>query len=279
MKLLGKGSVPGARWVAGGLAAVAIAGWVTAANLSSPPLVQASFTANEVGMSGSSSACPSLKFFGVRGSGEKANDHGGYGSTIADVNKYLGLLVGDGLSSTAIDYPAISVQWWNPNYKPDYNYSVSVGVLHLVTKFYAFKARCPQTDVVFAGYSQGVDVVVQTFNMLSKADQARVFTVGLGDPHFNPKQTWIDEGPFNPKLQAILVHFWGDQPHSFPRSDAGHVHSWCAYGDPICNYDASNLSTCIPLLPIHDCVHQQYANYGYTFDAAYWAYGAWKSAA
>ena len=135
------------------------------------------------------------------------------------MNKYLGLLVGDGLSSTAIDYPAISVQWWNPNYKPDYNYSVSVGVLHLVTKFYAFKARCPQTDVVFAGDSQGVDVVVQTFNMLSKADQARVFTVGLGDPHFNPKQTWIDEGPFNPKLQAILVHFWGDQPHSFPRSD------------------------------------------------------------
>jgi hypothetical protein len=219
--------------------------------------------------------CPPLKFFGVRGSGEKASSDGGYGSTVADVKNTLGSLV-PGLSPVAINYPAISVKWWNPNYAVDYEKSVETGVNNLTSKFDAFEAKCPQRDVVFGGYSQGVDVVIRTFKALSSAEQARVLVVGLGDPHFNPKQTWIDEGDFNAKLQAILVHFWGDARHSFPRSDVGHVQSWCAMGDPICNYDRTNLAVCLPLLAINSCVHLLYAQVGYTFDAAYWAYNAWK---
>ena len=276
MTVVGKKRVPRARWVAGGLAVLAFAGWVAAADFSAPPLEQASFAANQVGMSGSAAACPTLKFFGVRGSGETANQDNGYGPTVWSLKNDLGALV-DGLSATAIPYPAIPVLSGGINYEVDYNESVSVGVLHLLTSFYAFKAKCPQTDVVFGGYSQGADVVLQTFRDLSSADQARVFVVTLGDPHFNPKQTWIDEGNFNPRLQAILVHFWGDPPHSFPRSDAGHVQSWCSQGDPICNYHAGDGLGCLQIvLPFDNrCAHLQYAQIGYTFEAAYWAYSAW----
>jgi Cutinase len=264
------------RWVAGGLAALAFAGWVLAANSSSPPLDSASFAADQVGMSGASTACPTLKFFGVRGSGETATENGGYGPTIAAVKNDLGGLV-DGLSATAINYPAIPVLSGALNYEVDYNESVSVGVLHLLTSFYAFKVKCPETDAVFGGYSQGADVVLQTFQELSSADQARVFVVTLGDPHFNPNQPWIDEGNFNRKSQAILVHFWGDRPHSFPRSDAGRVQSWCSGGDPICNYHAGDGLGCLQaLLPFDNrCAHLQYARIGYTFEAAGWAYSAW----
>jgi len=276
MAVLGERHASRARWVAGGLAALAFVGWVVAANSSSPPLESASFAANQVGMSSASTACPTLKFFGVRGSGETATENGGYAPTVAAVKNDLGALV-DGLSATAINYPAINVLWWDPNYEVDYNESVSVGVLHLLTSFYAFKANCPQTDVVFGGYSQGADVVLQTFQELSNADQARVIVVTLGDPHFNPNQRWIDEGNFNPKFQAILVHFWGDPPHSFPRSDADHVQSWCSQGDPICNYHAGDGLGCLQaLLPFDNrCAHLQYAQIGYTFEAAYWAYSAW----
>lgn len=221
------------------------------------------------------SACPQLRFFGIRGSGEKPSDNSGYGPTIWQM-RFMLLQLFPGTATSAVDYPAIDVQWWNPNYAIAYEKSVEVGVQSLTNQYDLFRANCATTPVVFAGYSQGVDVAYRVYKSLPPSEQSRIILTGLGDPHFNPAQRWVDEGSFNPKLQSILVHFWGDTPHSFPRGDANHVRSWCSEGDPVCNYSAGWLTACALMLPMHQCLHQiVYIEGDYTLEAAYWVYNAW----
>lgn len=154
------------------------------------------------------SACPQLRFFGIRGSGEKPSDNSGYGPTIWQM-RFMLLQLFPGTATSAVDYPAIDVQWWNPNYAIAYEKSVEAGVQSLTNQYDLFRANCATTPVVFAGYSQGVDVAYRVYKSLPPSEQSRIILTGLGDPHFNPAQRWVDEGSFNPKLQSILVHFGG----------------------------------------------------------------------
>jgi hypothetical protein len=231
-------------------------------------------------------ACPPLRFFGVRGSGE----HSGYGSTIGALESSLHGLI-PAMSDSPIDYPAIDVPIQQfidiasplssgitrlraatklRAYHSSYQHSVTAGVGSLLAAYNAYQRKCPGYPVMFAGYSQGADVTVQAYDLLPRAKKSRVIMANFGDPHFNQLDNFIDQGSFNHALQAIMPHFWGEEPHFFPYFDRSHVHSWCLHGDTICNYSLANLIGCASKA----CPHYHYMDQ-YTSDAARWAHQAW----
>jgi Cutinase len=221
--------------------------------------------------SGSVPACPPLMFFGIRGSGESATQYGGYGQTIQSMKNYLQGLV-PGMESESISYPAIAVLAWDNLYKIDYENSVSNGVATAMTDYVKFELTCPQTPIVLAGYSQGVDVAYQVASLLPEAARSHVIIVGFGDPHFNPGQSWADAGNYYKAFYGILVTVWDEQPHMWPDSYAPHLRSWCLHGDDICNATGLRVATCLV-----SCTHETgYISSGYTRDAASWAYDEWK---
>jgi len=241
--------------------------------------------------------CYPLQVFAVRGSGE----HFEYGTTVGSFVARLKQLV-PAMHATYVDYPAIDVpigqfiRLVTGNaftvvdaaeqliaYHRDYQASVEAGEAELLAKFNAYNRHCNNYPVVFAGYSQGADVTTWAFNILTP--QYRIIMANFGDPHFNPYETTvnqgtyyqlnpaytdIDEGSYNPALQAILVHFWGDAPHHI-QPGLGVVHSWCVHGDPVCNYDVSNVLGCATSA----CPHYHYMD-SYTAAAARWAYQEWR---
>lgn len=241
------------------------------------------------GPSGSSAGCPPLKFFGVRGSGE----HRGYGSTIGpeeqELKKSLHAMAEDAINYPAIDVPipdviryaysiinanAIGVaiaQYELDVYHSAYNNSVTAGVGSLLGAYNAYQRSCPGGPAVFAGYSQGADVVAQAYSALPAAKQRSVLVTLFGDPHFNPGERTIDQGNFNPSYKAILVSIWGDAPHSFSTADNGTVRSWCLKGDAVCNFTLQGilggLSSSFP--------HFHYMDSD-TKLAAQWVYRSWR---
>ena len=221
-------------------------------------------------------ACPPLMFFGIRGSGENGKNYGnGYGQVIRSFKNNLHDLV-PGMGAEPIKYTAIAVNPLDPLYRTNYDNSVSSGVATAMTDFVSFESTCPQTPIVIAGYSQGVDVAYQVSSLLPEAAQARVIIVGFGDPHFNPDQSWADAGNYFPAFRGILEAprplGWGELPHTWLESYAPHLRSWCLHGDDICNYTGLRVATCLV-----SCTHETgYIGSGYTRDAAIWAYDQWK---
>ena len=238
----------------------------------------------------SGTPCP-LGFFGIRGSGE----HSGYGSTIGSMEASLHKLV-PSVDASYINYPAINVplpsidDFLAPGpiglaiyatqlitYHSAYNASVANGVHNLLSMYNNYESGCPGQPVVFAGYSQGADVATQVYDSLPQAARSHVILVLFGDPHFDPAQPWVDQGTYNPNLQAILVRFFHDQPHSFAKSDSSHVETWCDNGDVVCNFSWSNAFDCALLLPANYCLHEFIYSYSdATSLAAWWAYNVWK---
>ena len=136
--------------------------------------------------------CPSLQFFGVRGSGETTSDGDGYGTTVQGFEQTLATLV-PGLSATPIDYPAVPVGYTGIlYYKNTYKNSVAAGENALQTALIVFRSKCPRTYVMLAGYSQGAQVAGDVADTLTKAQRAHIAAVALfGDPRFNPaKPKW-----------------------------------------------------------------------------------------
>jgi hypothetical protein len=64
------------------------------------------------------------------------------------------------LAAEPLDYAAIPVDVVHPKYPVNYVDSVWAGKEALVAHVRQFIASCPRTYVIFAGYSQGADVVV-----------------------------------------------------------------------------------------------------------------------
>ena len=62
-----------------------------------------------------SNSCPTMRVFGVRGSGETASEYGGYGETVYDAVQEI--YAGDpSAEATAINYEAISTGFLRPSY-------------------------------------------------------------------------------------------------------------------------------------------------------------------
>ncbi len=101
------------------------------------------------------SACPTMQFFGVRGSGEHSN----YGRTIGSVLSAVNARQA-GVGNQTIEYPAVSANPWEPRYARNYISSVRTGEAALALAVNRFRNNgCTSTPIVIAGYSQGAEVV------------------------------------------------------------------------------------------------------------------------
>lgn len=220
--------------------------------------------------------CPTFQFFGVRGSGEKQKDAGGYGSTVASLKNNLAKLI-PGMAAQPIDYPAIGIDWTSPVYVVNYANSVDAGAKVLFKAVTSFVTACPTTYYELGGLSQGADVIDQVYSQLTDYQRQRALVVEFGSPRFNPGQPAVDYGTYNPKLSGILIKFFGDPPAQFPSRWAYRIESYCAAGDPVCNYSVANLAACAPSLIAHLCIHQLYGFLGFTADGAKYSYRLWKA--
>ena len=157
-------------------------------------------------------SCSDVTFIGVRGSGEKneASTRGMGRSVNYLASKLNGLVSGNGESlgfdhveytaaDTAILVPstteinflghlggpaAVAAAYYARHLRP-YLDSIEDGVKRTITKVQQTHARCPETEMVLAGYSQGAIVVHQAELRLEKAGDEAVDYVGgtllLGD--------------------------------------------------------------------------------------------------
>jgi hypothetical protein len=209
-------------------------------------------------------ACPPLKFFGVRGSGETAGDHDGFGRTISSMKDRLAAKV-PGLSAEALDYPAIPVDMVHPTYPANYVDSVWDGKNRLLDHVGKFISACPTSYVVLAGYSQGAEVVQTAYLEMADSTKKHVASVDFfGNPLFNPKQPSINIGNFNPKLAGI---FFIDE--KITSKWAPRVSSYCIAGDPVCNFSDTNAA-------FGWFWHLRYPDNGWTAKAADSAVLQWK---
>lgn len=202
------------------------------------------------------SVCPSALFIGVRGSGETVD----YGSTISAVLSALEEL-DPSVGEVPIDYQAIGIQWWNPYYyAASYNHSVGSGIASLLAEMSAFMAACHHSRIYLAGLSQGAQVIGDTYlGWLSDAERARVTRIVLlGDPKFMGSQgSPVDVGDYDRGLSGIVATTTGSR-HMFTGADLQKVRSYCAAGDPVCNYFsvAEAVANCGP--QSSNCPHTHY---------------------
>ncbi len=213
-------------------------------------------------------SCPSVEFIGVRGSGETADQNGGLGPTVAAVNSELKSRWPD-MGTNAIDYPAIPIEYSLPNYALDYTNSVLAGEQALTEFWEDFSASCPSSTLIVVGFSQGAHVVGDVLEQISAAETRNLVAAALfGDPKFNPNDTQINQGNYDPR-------YWGSyklvvpdtQMRRTPTNLDSSVHSYCMLHDPVCNYTPANLVTC---LDVAACIHLRYADNGRTSDAVRW---------
>ena len=217
--------------------------------------------------------CPTAKLFGLRGSSEKWNEFGGFGRTIASYKNRMATKI-SGLAAEPVDYPAIPVDVVHTTYTVAYDDSVSEGKGALVAHVRQFIASCPKTYVIFAGYSQGADVVLMSMREFTAAERKHVAAVDFfGNPHFNPKQVRVNIGEFNPRLAG--VYFTGSSDN-IPSSWVALTNSYCTVGDPVCNFSGRNVATCLVGLGVRRCAHQLYPNRGWTKSAADASAAKWK---
>jgi Cutinase len=230
---------------------------------------------------GASPACPSVQFFGVRGSGETGSDGGGYGSTVQEFELTLAQLE-PGMSASEVNYSAISVLYAWQKYTDAYINSRVEGENALQTDLITFWHQCPTTYVVLAGYSQGAQVVGNVADTLQPADRARIAAVALfGDPKFNPRQPQVDVAAtgYSNSRDGIVMHWPGmhDQLRQVPPDLVPRVHSYCLTDDPVCNFTKRWALACANPLQASDCTHLQYVVEEWPSKAAYWADGVLKT--
>jgi hypothetical protein len=222
-------------------------------------------------------SCPTLQFFGVRGSGEQA----AFGLTVGNLAAKLAYNVsqmGITMRPTPIEYQAVPVLYDGPFwYSTTYQNSELEGEAALQTALLTFWNHCSKTYVVLAGYSQGAHVVGNVVEQMSRspADLKRIAAVVLfGDPKFNPKTASLDCcSKYYPYSKDIGIYSRAKrlatgilELRSLPSKVT--AKSYCTSGDPICNATYSNTVGCLTFPDL--CPHIKYVERKYTDDAAWW---------
>jgi cutinase len=195
-------------------------------------------------------SCPTVRFLGVRGSGE----HSGFGYTVGDVLA----TVNHSLSNVNVgnwtdDYWAVNVNPQEPRYNSEYITSVKQGIKNLQAEVQSSVQSCSSVPLLIAGYSQGAEVVDDWF-LSAEANGLRGHVVGivlLGDPRFNPAQELpVDQGSFNHRRQGVGPIQFRPAGGTFgtlvnySAADANMIRSFCVAHDPICNYAGGDMAAC-----------------------------------
>ncbi|MFF1473702.1 cutinase family protein [Streptomyces mirabilis] len=151
-----------------------------------------------------------------------------------------------------------------------YSQSVAQGKQQLINKLYLLRHHCPNTKIAVAGYSQGAQVVRETYAGLSGSDPAdqallhHTYAIALfGDPHHRPGDV-INVEPETAQAPGAL---WPSYP-PLPDNMLGRLRSWCLPMDPICTgFSKVKLALCVPFSPY--CPHLHYKD-AVTHDTAAW---------
>ena len=216
------------------------------------------------GTAAAAPACGDYHWIGAAGSGQRdgagLTANGGMGRVV--YQSYLQLrdelaATGQTIDAEAVDYPAPHVPlegglggWL------DFLGSVKDGTSAAEEQFEAFTAKCPNTKVVLAGYSQGAMVIHR--NLYDLADDPHVAAALLiADGDRLPADTTIDLG------STAIVPGTGQgvgQEHSFlastdtsklPPEIGARTISVCDVGDPVCDYNPDTTELSAADLAIH----------------------------
>jgi cutinase len=235
------------------------------------------------GTASAAPTCADYHWIGAAGSGQRDGAamyaNGGMGDVI--YQSYLQLrseLAANGqtIDAEAVQYPAAPVPlegglggWL------DFLGSVGDGKDATAEQFKAFTAKCPNSKVVLAGYSQGAMVIHR--NLYDLADDPHVAAALLiADGDRLPKDTTLDMGS-TATVQSSTpdVGKGVAQEHSFlastdtsmlPPEIGARTVSVCDVGDPVCDYDPDTTK----MSPAEIAIHTSYVP---TADGAH-AWGA-----
>jgi hypothetical protein len=203
-------------------------------------------------------SCPTMQIVGVRGSGETADDAGGYGTTVRSVVDAI-RSVNPTAAAVPIDYPAIAVRWWDPTYYTgNYTKSVRAGrtaLANYITQF--LSSSCgTSTYLYLVGFSQGAQVVGDVYQNLPFGQRSRVKGVTMiADPKFHG----LEGSPVNVGTYEFLRNGIQDVTTIFrriPNAQEPYVRSYCSFGDPVCNFGKTNVALCVASLS--ECIHLHY---------------------
>ncbi|KUJ13762.1 carbohydrate esterase family 5 protein [Mollisia scopiformis] len=179
------------------------------------------------------SGCPNIHIFGARETTAPA----GYGTAGVVVNLVLGAYSGS--TAEAINYPACGGQ--SSCGGDSYSQSVAAGVSAVVTAVNGYAAKCPSTQLVLVGYSQGSEIfdvalcgggdpnqgITNTAVLFSSAALANIkAAVFMGDPLYH---TGL---PYN--VGTCAAGGFDARPSGFTCPNAAKIQSYCDATDPYC---------------------------------------------
>ncbi|MGE2732244.1 cutinase family protein [Mycolicibacterium vaccae] len=227
------------------------------------------------GVASAQPACPDVHVIGAAGSGERAGDvsaDGGMGRVVYKTYRDLARMVqqdGRTITGEAVAYPATPVPedggilaW------AGFMDSVDAGVTALGQQYQAFVTKCPTTQVVLAGYSQGAMVVHRNLHALDASPNlAAALLVADGDRL--PQDPTINIGSVSsvPGAGKGVAQDWpilARAPQPLPVTVGMRTISVCDLGDAVCDYDPDAEDE---MNPAAVAVHTSYARNSAAMDS------------
>jgi hypothetical protein len=214
--------------------------------------------------------CPDVHWMGAAGSGERTGAdltaNAGMGRVVYDSYRDFSQLVqrdGRTITAEAVEYPAVAVppdgdiMGWS-----GFIGSVDTGMAALDSQYASFVARCPNTKVVLAGYSQGAMVVHRSLAGLAESPNLGPVLL-VADGYRMPENTTVKMGTVTtvPGAGMGVAQDWPILSHApnelLPVSVGSRTIDVCDLGDPVCDYDPDAEEDVVS--PAAVAIHTSYA--------------------
>lgn len=192
-------------------------------------------------------SCSDLHWIAAAGSGERTGDptvNGGMGRVMYQSLQDLKRVKDDRtITAEAVRYPAAPVPadgdilgWVG------FMDSVDAGTAALGQQYASFVQRCPNTEVVLAGYSQGAMVVHRNLHALANSPNLEAALL-VADGDRIPDDTTVSMGSVTEVAGAGrgVAQEWPTLAHApqtkLPPALGSRTISVCDLGDPVCDHD------------------------------------------
>ncbi len=201
------------------------------------------------GTANAAPGCPDVHWMGAAGSGERTDYDiaatAGMGRIVYQSYQVLQQQLaqeGRTMTAEAVNYPAKDVpadagvgDWL------DYMGSVDAGTAALGAQYADFTAKCPESKVVLAGYSQGAMVVHRNLAAIgANPNLAAALLIADGDRHPDDTTVNIGTASTDPEKTGGAAQDWPILAHApaiLPANVGVRTVSVCDAGDAVCDYD------------------------------------------